>query len=137
MNKSVLFSVIPELKANDWKGAIKELVDSVSLENKESILTAIMNREKEGSTAIGNSIAVPHARIDGITELHAVLGRSGKGIEMGGNIVNIFLLILIPRDAAASHLDFLSASVRVLSIPANRERIMESSDETEMLEVLC
>lgn len=136
MNKNVLVSVIPELKAHCWEEALEELVSSFSAVNKAAVLDAIMKREAEGSTAIGSSIAIPHARIDGISELHVSIGRSTGGIMMGGDLVHIFLMVLIPHDAAASHIDFLSAAVRVLSNPSDRERIMEAATDNEILEVL-
>lgn len=134
MNGRVVFSVVSELGAAAWKDAIADLIAASCIPDKETALKAVLEREHEGSTAIGNGVAVPHARLDGIENLEVVIGRSKEGIAMGSDMVHIFLLILIPREAATSHVDFLAEAVRRLSSPVNREKIMTASSEDMILE---
>ena len=137
MNKELPFSVILELKADTWQYAVSELVNTACYENKEEALEAVMKREEEATTAIGDGVAVPHARLEGLESMEVVVGRSHRGIEMGERTVHIFLLILIPQSTASSHVDFLSNAVRLLSSSTNRERIMEAEDKDEILEVFA
>lgn len=137
MNKELPFSVILELKADTWQYAVSELVNTACYENKEEAFEAVMKREEEATTAIGDGVAVPHARLEGLESMEVVVGRSHRGIEMGGRTVHIFLLILIPQSTASSHVDFLSNAVRILSSSTNRERIMEAEGKDEILEVFA
>ena len=136
MNGRVLFSVLGDLRSATWQDAISELVYAAAVEDKEAALAAVLAREAEGSTAIGDGVAVPHARISGIADIVAVAGRSAEGVAMGDGIVHIFVLILLPLHALSSHVDFLSQTVRTLSSPVNRARIMAAADANEIMEVL-
>ena len=134
MNGSVFSKVITELASSDEQSVLAELVAAAAA--PEGALDAVVARERKGSTAIGNGVAVPHARIEGLQRLTAVLGRSTDGIRFGNSIVHIFVLVLVPEEAAAAHLDFLSAVVRRLSSETDRRMLLEAGSESEMLEVL-
>ena len=135
MSGNILFSVLSDLEAATWQEAVTLLVNASGVIDKDAAIKAVIERESEGSTAIGDGVAVPHARLDGIDSILAVVGRSRSGVRMGDERVHIFLLLLIPRFAGTSHVDFLSHAVRILSSPANRERIMTSHSDDEILEV--
>lgn len=135
MKRSVFTAVIPSMKEHDEAAALSELVAASSVPDKEKALAAVMARESEGSTAIGCGVAVPHARLDGLDGIEAVVGRSEEGIEMGGAAVRIFVLVLIPREAASMHVGFLASVMRVLSSETSRERILSADSADGILEV--
>lgn len=137
MNGRVVFSVLPESVPSAWQDALRVLVEALPVPDKAAALEAVLKREAEGSTAIGDGVAVPHAKISGIENIEAVIGRSADGVEMGNEIVHIFLLLLIPAEAGASHVDFLAHAMRMLSSAANRERILNASSSDEILEVFA
>ncbi len=135
MNERVPFTVIPELVSSSWEEAIHEMIARSSCPCREEAEKAVLKREKEASTAIGDGVAVPHARLSDLENMVVVLGISKGGIDMGGDKVHIFLLTLIPQNAASTHVDFLSYAVKVLSSEQNRERIMDAEREEDVLEV--
>ena len=135
MKRSVFTAVIPSMKAHDEASALSELVAASSAADKKTALAAVMAREREGSTAIGCGVAVPHARLDGLDGLEAVVGCSEEGIMMGGESVRIFVLVLIPREAASMHVGFLASVMRVLSSETSRERILSAGNADGILEV--
>jgi len=77
-------TVIPTLKANTKQDVIKELADNISNVhpniNNERLTEALLDREKLCSTALDSRVAVPHAKISGITEIILGFGRSLEGI---------------------------------------------------------
>ena len=73
------------LKSHTKEEVISEIVDQISvckkIKNKEEILEQILEREKQGSTGIGNGIAIPHARIEDLKEAVLFVGLSKRGID--------------------------------------------------------
>lgn len=109
-------SIVKELKSDDKKGAIIELVEAVkSAHRSEKVKVAevvdlLMKREKIGSTGIGNSIAVPHVKIEGLKSVIGAFGRSLRGIDFNaidGELVHIVFLILAPVDDPEANLQVL------------------------------
>lgn len=83
------------------------------------IAEALKSREEQGSTGIGHGVALPHARIDGVTEVAVAALRSAQGISFAapdGLDVQVFIAVVVPKTAATAHLEILSAlAVRLAS----------------------
>ena len=98
-------SIIVDLKAQNKKDAIIELIESLKTSKKikktDEIIEVVLEREKLGSTGIGQGVAIPHGKTDALTEQVGVLGISKKGIEFnsldGEPVYIIFLFILYLR----------------------------------------
>jgi PTS system nitrogen regulatory IIA component len=85
--------------------------------NAQRILDALMAREELGSTGVGQGIAVPHARIEGLGRLFGLFVRLEKAIEFAAideQPVDLVFLLLIPADAGSEHLAALAAVSRRL-----------------------
>jgi len=103
------------------KKAIEALA-SVLAEQSEygisDILEAFMNRERLGSTAIGNGIAIPHGRIDGLNEAMGVLIILENGLDLQApdqQDVDIFFGLILPEECCNQHLLLLKDIASVAS----------------------
>ncbi|MCD4774746.1 MAG: PTS sugar transporter subunit IIA [Candidatus Aegiribacteria sp.] len=98
--------------------------------NLESIKNGLLEREKMGSTGFGKGIAIPHCKVEGITDFAVALGVSNKGVPfdaMDKRSVHIFCAIVGPPDDPEMHLRLLAAASRVLSAGKSRYEMLSSS----------
>jgi PTS system nitrogen regulatory IIA component len=102
--------IIPELSSKTKKEVLEELTEALSncmaSLNKEALVEVLLERERLGSTGIGDGIAIPHGKIQGLEELILSFGRSSKGIEfdsMDGRLTHLFFLLLVPEISAVVH----------------------------------
>ena len=103
------------LEGKDKSEIIDELVDIIiksgKAKNKKALAAAIMARENLGSTAIGNGVAVPHAKIDGIRQTVLAFGRSAVGVDfnsLDGEKTHLFFMLISPKEDIGSHLKILA-----------------------------
>ena len=107
--------------------------------DRDALLKAVREREAKLSTGIGLGIAVPHARIESVTEFVVVVGRHPKGIEFGsidGKPVHIVVLIAGPRQAKTPYLELLAQLSKRLKLEDVRERLTGDADAEEVLSLL-
>ena len=95
-------AVTLDIKSTKKEDIIKELVDvlinanEVEKRNRNKIIDALMARESLGSTAIGQGIAIPHAKSESVAKLVAAFGLSKKGVDfdsLDGEPAYIFFLL--------------------------------------------
>lgn len=88
----------------------------------EPIFRALERREQAGSTAVGNGLAIPHARIPGIDAPVTMFARTRSPIRFGsadGKPVSDFFVILVPAEGATeTHLQLLRSAAELFSNPA-------------------
>ncbi len=131
MDRSVFSAFIPSLEARTAEEAIKELCSCCAASDRDAAAEAVLRREKEGSTAIGNGVAIPHARTDSVEEADGVIGVSREGIHVGGEAVHLFILILIPSHPSSDHVLLLADIAKVLSDPKHRQAVEAAADLEE------
>ena len=114
-------AIVPDLKATDKENVIKELVtllkDIGEISDQEKIVEIIMEREKLGSTGIGQGIAVPHAKTDQVKQIVVAFGFSQKGVNfesLDEEPVYLIFLVLAPVEATGMHLKLLAKIARLL-----------------------
>ena len=114
-------AIISDLKNTDKEGVIKELVvfleEQGEITDKEKIVEIILEREKLGSTGIGQGIAVPHAKTDQVREVVIAFGLSRKGVNfesLDEEPVYLIFLVLAPVEATGTHLKVLAKIARLL-----------------------
>jgi potassium/sodium efflux P-type ATPase len=107
--------VISRLKSRTKEAVLGEIVEHLykhkKIRNREEILQALIEREKKGSTGIGNGLAIPHARIEGLKEVVFFVGIARRGIDFAsvdGKPVQIVVLFLTPVGESGTHLKILS-----------------------------
>ena len=114
-------AIVPDLKATDKESVIKELVTLLKgigeISDQEKIVEIILEREKLGSTGIGQGIAVPHAKTDDVKQIVVAFGLSQKGVNfesLDEEPVYLIFLVLAPVDATGMHLKLLAKIARLL-----------------------
>ncbi len=110
------------MTAKNGKEAVEELVSLYAAKHgllpseTESVISHVLDREKLGSTAMENGIAIPHAKIEGLKESAVVIGVSRLPIDFGGDKKSsIFFLVLAPAENPAEHIQILSSIAKVCS----------------------
>ncbi|WP_437114896.1 fructose-specific PTS transporter subunit EIIC [Streptomyces longispororuber] len=132
------------LEAGDKEAAIREMAELLARTGKvadvaELVRTALA-REAQGTTGLGEEIAIPHAKTDAVTAPVVGFARSAEGIEWGsldGTRARLIFMISVPEPAAGDeHLRILALLSRKLMDTGFRERLVAAGDEAAVLEVL-
>ncbi|NOX97624.1 MAG: PTS sugar transporter subunit IIA [Nitrospirae bacterium] len=136
-------AISAHLKSKEKEEVIRELIDlletSGEIENKEKIVQALLDREKLGSTGIGEGVAIPHAKSDAVKEIVAAFGCSHQGVEfdsLDGEPAHIFFLLVAPTDSTGPHLRALARISRILKDKPFREALKKAETEEEILELI-
>src|SRR5262249_61440429 len=96
-------------------------------------------RERLGSTAIGDGIAIPHGKLRGIGQILGVFGRSSGGIDfdsLDGNPPQLFFLLVAPEDSASLHLKALARVSRLFKDGGFRQRLLDAADAPDLYRLL-
>ena len=103
------------------------------------IIAAAMERERLGSTGVGNGVALPHARIEGIDHVMAGFARLSDPMDfdsIDGRPVDLVAFLLAPADAAGAHLRALARISRQLRREENRSRLRSAPDAMSVFTIL-
>jgi nitrogen PTS system EIIA component len=136
-------AVVTELSASTKKGVLEELVNLLTKDGKvkdaKITVDVLIEREKLGSTGIGQGIAIPHAKTDQASHVVAAFGLSRRGVQfdaLDGEPVNIFFLLVAPPDSAALHLKALARISRLLKDKFFRQALRETKSAAEILKLI-
>ena len=143
----VLFSaesVIIDVNVVSQKQLFQEmaarLIEARQLDvSARDVVAAAMERERLGSTGVGNGVAIPHARIDGIDHVIAGFARLSEPMDfdsVDGRPVDLVAFLLAPSDAAGAHLRALARVSRQLRREENRSRIRSAPDAMSIFMIL-
>jgi nitrogen PTS system EIIA component len=108
--------------------------------NPEVTLSALMDREKLGSTGIGEGIAIPHGKLAGLEDLVVCFGRSVSGIDfnaMDGKPVYLFFLLLAPENSAGQHLKTLAKISKMLKDSRFRAKLIEAKSREDIFRIIA
>lgn len=135
-------AVIPALKVNNKKQALQEIAaraaELTGLGERE-ILEVVQQREKLGSTGIGNGIAIPHGKLAKLGRLFGLFARLDRAIDfesLDGQPVDLVFLLLAPETAGADHLKALARVARLLRSSETAKMLRESHDAEAIYAVL-
>jgi PTS system nitrogen regulatory IIA component len=135
-------AVIPALKVNGKKPAIQELAARAAAltgESERAIFEILMQREKLGSTGVGNGIAIPHGKLPKLGKLFGLFARLDRAIDfdaLDGQPVDLVFLLLAPEAAGADHLKALARVARLLRDPDVARKLRDSRDAEALYAVL-
>ncbi|HEX8960359.1 MAG TPA: PTS sugar transporter subunit IIA [Geobacteraceae bacterium] len=129
--------IIPELSAETKEEVLRELAGKVAERHPgldcEELLRVLLERERLGSTGIGDGIAIPHGKLKSLDKPRMAFGRSLTGVDfnaLDGRKVHLFFLIIAPEDAVGAHLKMLARISRILKDPAVRKGLLAAPDAT-------
>ena len=135
--------IIPELRSRTKKEVLEELTAALSNckanLNKEALVEVLLERERLGSTGIGDGIAIPHGKIKDLDELILSFGRSTQGIEfdsMDGRPTHLFFLLIAPENSAGIHLRALAKISRLLKSAHFRQQLLKAGTVEELFNVI-
>jgi len=131
--------VVADIRGKTKKEIITELVEALAnarlVKDVEPVVNVVMDREKLGSTGIGNGVAVPHGKLKNINNIMCAFGRSQNGVDFDAvdrAPVHIFFLVLAPEDSASLHLKVLSRITKILRDQSLRKKIIKLSNVHEL-----
>ena len=132
--------ILSDLKAGGKKEAIEEMA-KVAVRHDERLnidmlLDVLLEREKLGSTGIGDGVAIPHGKVPGIDDVIAVFARSIEGIDfdsMDDKKAHLFFLLIAPENSSGAHLKALAKISRLMKEPQFRMGLMEAKSREEIL----
>ena len=135
-------AVIPALKVNGKKQALQELATraaELTGQNEKAVLEILLQREKLGSTAVGNGVAIPHGKLPKLGRLFGLFARLDRAIDfeaLDSQPVDLIFLLLAPEAAGADHLKALARVARLLRDPEIARKLRDSRDADAIYAVL-
>ncbi len=135
--------VIPDLKGTDKPSVLKELssvlVKPCQVSSAEELVQVLLDREKLGSTGIGEGIAIPHGRLKKLKRFYISFGRSLNGVDFDSidrKPSQLFFLVMAPENSAVDNLKLLSRIVTLLKEPSFKKRLMEAPSPKELFRII-
>jgi PTS system nitrogen regulatory IIA component len=131
--------VVSNIKSKGKKEALFELVSALKeaalIDDVEKVVDIVLEREKLGSTGIGDGVAIPHGKMKGIKNILCVFGKSKNGVDFDAvdrKPVRIFFLLLAPEDSATLHLKTLSRISKLLRDPSFKKRLLDLNNSHDI-----
>ncbi len=128
--------VIPALHGTNKEQVLRELATHLAAEhpevNADRLVDVLWERERLGSTAIGDGIAIPHGKLPGLKTVLATFGRHLQGVDfesLDGNPTKIFFLLVAPDDSVGLHLKALARVSRLLKDPSFRAQLLAAAPD--------
>ena len=135
-------AVLPALRVNGKKQALQELASQAARLTglpDSAIYEALLQRERLGSTGIGEGIAIPHGKLPGLTRIFGLVARLDKPVNfeaLDSQPVDVLFLLLAPEGAGADHLKALARVARVLREPGLIERVRATRDREALYAIM-
>lgn len=138
-------AIVTDLKSTKKEDVLRELAESlvnageIGKQHRNKLIEALLARESLGSTAIGQGIAIPHAKCDCVNKLVAAFGISKKGVDfdsLDGELAYIFFLLVAPQDSAGPHLKALARISRLLKDKYFRDTLRACTDEKSVIKII-
>ena len=136
-------SVLADLNGQTKPQILRELATCLAAGRREldlDELTAVLSeRERLGSTAIGDGIAIPHGKLPKVTKILGTFGRHVQGVDfesLDGNPTHLFFMLVAPEDSTSLHLKALARVSRLLRDGNFREKLLSAPDANELFRLI-
>jgi len=137
-------AITSDLKATGKNEVLAELTDAIvkvegSL-NRDEVIKVLQERERLGSTGIGEGVAIPHGKLKDLKQLLISFGRSRAGVDfdsMDGNPAHLFFLLIAPEESVGVHLKTLARISKLLKNPGVRMRLLEAPDSETLYRIIA
>lgn len=135
--------LVESLASSNKRDVLGELIE-VMIEsglkiNSAKAIDVLLQREKLGSTGIGEGVAIPHGKVSDLQELVVAFGRSKKGIDfdaIDGKPVHLFFLLLAPEGSTGQHLKALARISKMLKTPNFRKTLLEAETRNDLYKAI-
>ncbi len=133
-----------DCKAGNLEELFTEVIDIINnngyISNKKLIYTKLLEREKLGSTSIGNNVAIPHTKVKGLEQTIVFIALSKDGINFNNfdkvDCVNLIIFIISPVNSPVSHLQTLAAAASLIKNCPNFVKKATSLNSFEILDYI-
>ena len=136
--------VVASLEAQSKQAVLEELAAALARANPSlqaaTILSVLAERERLGSTGVGEGVAIPHGKLPGLTTLCAALAVSKDGIDfdaIDGKKTHLFFALVAPEHSAGLHLKALARISRIFKSSVLRERLIGASSAADMQQIIA
>jgi len=137
-------AIVAELKGTGKKEVLAELTDALvaanPLLNRDEVIRVLLERERLGSTGIGDGVAIPHGKLKNLDRQLIAFGLSRRGVEfdaMDGKPARLFFLLIAPEDSIGVHLKTLARISKLLKAPLVRERLQAAADPLQIHAIIA
>lgn len=114
------------------------LVENYNIAHKETLIQEIYTREKQISTGFEFGIAIPHVKTNLVNSIICGIAVAKEGIDFDSIDklpATIIILVLTPKGNAGEHMQLIASLSKLLSIEANRTKILQARTEQEVADV--
>jgi nitrogen PTS system EIIA component len=131
-------SIVADLAGSTGREVLTELcrpLGTVTGVEAQFLVEALLVREQLGSTAVGDGVAIPHAKVPGLRGLVAGFGRSRAGIDFkaaDAKPTRIFFALFAPANGQSLHLNALARMSRLLKAQVFRDALLDARDAAEV-----
>lgn len=136
------YGILPSLKVGNKKQVLQDLASHAArltgLDERE-IYNTLLQRERLGSTGVGNGIAIPHGKMTALDHIVGLFARLDSPVDfeaIDDQPVDLIFLLLAPEGAGADHLRALARISRLLREPGAVEKLRSSQDAAALYSVL-
>ena len=133
----------PKLTGADKPAVLKELAVWLTKQHPEipteDLSAVLAERERLGSTAIGDGIAIPHGKLPNVTKILGIFGRHPAGVDfesLDGNPTHLFFMLVAPEDSTSLHLKALARVSRLLRDGNFRDKLLTAPDPIEIFRLI-
>lgn len=135
-------TVLPSVRAQSKKQVLQD-VSAIAAQqtglSERVILDTLLQRERLGSTGVGQGVAIPHGKIGELKELVGVFARLAHPVDFAAlddQPVDLVFMLLAPEGAGADHLKALARIARELRDPKTAEKLRTADDAGEVYALL-
>lgn len=135
----IYLDLAPGPAAEALREMARRLQASGEVKDAEELSRRLIEREKLGCTGLGNGLAIPHGKLNGLERVILAIGISREGVDfqsLDGKLVRLIFLVLSPSDSPTGHLQALARISRLVKTPGVTEAVLSSSTREEVAELV-
>lgn len=140
LNENLIKIPLEKRKKEEIIGELIDiLVANDLVSNRDTIFKAVIEREKVMSTGVGDGVAIPHGKAEGIKDVVAAFGISKEEIDFQSideKPVHLVFLLVASPDATGPHLKALSRVSRLLNKQEFREKLIQANSAAEVMDLI-
>ncbi len=136
-------AIIPELGKGNKQEVIREMVNKLvalgEITDGEETVKILMEREKLGSTGIGEGVAIPHGKSKDVKKITAIFAKAKEGIDfeaLDGEPVYLFFLLVAPESSTSEHIKALARISRLLKDSNFRKKLKMKQTVEDILSAI-